>query len=70
MHNPEIDDALGAADSFIHALRIVFENCKGLNGEGKDYCAIHLLLDAVETEINNAIEAFDQIGDPVDNGEK
>lgn len=71
MHDPEIEDALGAADSFLHALRMGIESCEGLNGGGKDYAAFHLLVDAAQAEINKALAAFDRIKlSPVDNGEK
>lgn len=62
MHNPEIEDAFGAADGFLHAMRMGIESCKALNGEGKDYAAFHLLVDAAQAEINKAITAFGQMG--------
>lgn len=42
-------DALGAADSFIHTIKIVIDNICG--GEGDDYCALLLLADSLKGEI-------------------
>ena len=63
MHNSEIEDALGAADSFLHAMRMGIESCQALKGGGKDYAAFHLLVDAAQAEIKKAFAALDQIGE-------
>ncbi|WP_284765395.1 hypothetical protein [Agrobacterium sp. CFBP2214] len=50
----KIDDALGAAQSYLHAITRVAETVLG--GEGNDYCAIDLLADSAIREINTAFE--------------
>ncbi len=82
MHNPQIEDALGAAQSFLHALKMAIDSCEALGGGGRDYCALHLLADAANDEIKKAFAVWDSIGDSdsqpvenlpvnnVDNGEK
>lgn len=62
MHNFEIEDALGAAQSYLHALKMAIESCKALGGGGKDYCALHLLADAADDEIKKAFAVWDSIG--------
>ncbi len=63
MHNPEIEDALGAAHSFLHALKMAIESCNALGGGGRDYCALHLLADAAQGGITKALAVLDSIGD-------
>ncbi len=82
MHNPEIDDALGATLSFLHALKMAIDSCEALGGGGSDYCAFHLLVDSAQAGVSRALNIFDRMGDddaqgvenrPVnnaDNGEK
>ncbi len=60
MHNPEIEDALGAAHSFLHAIKMATEGCEALGGGGRDYCALQLLVEAAQAEINKALTAFDR----------
>jgi hypothetical protein len=54
----KIDDALGAASSYLHAIRLMAEVV--FKGEGKDYCAFDLLVDSTLIEIENAHSAFDE----------
>ncbi len=64
----KIDDTLGAAQSYLHAIKRLAETALG--GEGKDYCALDLLADSAIREINEAFSVFDSM--PVDksnNGE-
>ncbi|MFJ6328093.1 MULTISPECIES: hypothetical protein [unclassified Rhizobium] len=63
MHNPEIDDALGATLSFLHALKMAIDSCEALGGGGSDYCAFHLLVDAAQANVNEALAVFDRIGE-------
>ncbi len=63
MHNPEIENALGAAHSFLHALKMATESCEALGGGGRDYCAFQLLIETAQTEISNALDALDRIGE-------
>ena len=81
MHSPEIEDALGASLSFLHALKMAIESCNVLGGGGRDYCAFHLLVDSAQAGISRALTKFDQLEDNsqavenrpvknVDNGEK
>lgn len=63
MHNPEIEDALGAAHSFLHALKMAIESCEALGDGGRDYCAFHLLVDSAQVGISRALNTFDRIGE-------
>ena len=71
MHSPQIEDALGAAQSFLHALKMAIDSCEALGGGGRDYCALHLLADAANDEIKKAFAVWDSIGgsdsQPVEN---
>lgn len=53
----QIDDALGAAQSYLHAIKRLAETALG--GEGKDYCALDLLADSAICEINEAFHVID-----------
>ncbi|MCZ7480533.1 hypothetical protein [Rhizobium rhizogenes] len=55
----KIDDALGAAHSYLHAIKRLAETVLG--GEGKDYCALDLLADSAIREINTAFEVFENL---------
>lgn len=58
----QIDDALGSAQSFIHAMKAIFEQAfEGGNKNSKDYCALHLLADSAIREINEAHDVFDNM---------
>lgn len=61
MSTPDIkmSDALGAAESYLHSMRLMSEAV--FKGEGKDYCAFDLLIDSVLIEIANAYAAFDDL---------
>ena len=63
MHNPEIEDALGAAHSFLHAIKMATDSGEALGGGGRDYCALQLLAESAQAEINKALTAFDRIGE-------
>lgn len=63
MHNPEIEDALGAALSFLHALKMGLDSCEALGGGGRDYCAFHQLADSAQATIKEALAALDRIGE-------
>ncbi|NTF43092.1 hypothetical protein [Rhizobium rhizogenes] len=63
MHNPEIEDALGAALSFLHALKLGIDSCDALGGGGRDYCAFHLLVDSAQAGVSRALNIFDGLGD-------
>lgn len=52
-------DALGAAQSYLHSMRLMAESI--FKGEGKDYCAFELLIDSISIEIENAYGAFDEL---------
>ncbi|MGI8397776.1 hypothetical protein ACRYWZ_15495 [Agrobacterium deltaense] len=55
----KIDDTLGAAQSYVHAIKRLSETALG--GEGKDYCALDLLADSAIREINTAFETFESL---------
>lgn len=55
----KIDDALGAAQSYLHAIKRLAETVLG--GEGKDYCALDLLADSAIREINEAFRVVDNM---------
>jgi hypothetical protein len=47
--NTQLVDALGAIDSLIHTMKIIFD--RAFNGEGEDYCAVVLLADLIKDEV-------------------
>lgn len=55
----KLDDAFGAARSYLHAMRLMVETI--FQGKGDDYCAILTVIDSVETEINDAQELCDEL---------
>lgn len=55
----KITDALGAAQSYLHSMRLMAQTI--FNGEGKDFCAFDLLIDSICIEIENAYAAFDEL---------
>lgn len=55
----KIDDALGAAQSYLHAIKRLSETVLG--GEGNDYCALDLLADSAIREINTAFAIFESL---------
>ncbi len=63
MHNPEIEDALGASLSFLHALKMAIESCEALGGGGRDYCAFQLLVDSAQAGVSRALNTFDRLGE-------
>ncbi|KRB51812.1 hypothetical protein ASE04_09790 [Rhizobium sp. Root708] len=72
-HEVAIDDALGAANSYLHAIKMAAETA--FKGAGKDYCAFLLLADSAIEEITKAHGSFDDliaeaVHNSVDNGEK
>lgn len=57
----KFDDAVGAAHSFIHAMKRMAEaTC---NGQGEDYCAFSLLADNAIKELSDADAAFTKLED-------
>lgn len=64
MNDPrtKFDDAAGAAESFIHAMKRLIDTAfDGGNEKPKDYCALHLLADSAIREITEAHKAFDEM---------
>lgn len=59
----KFDDAVGAAHSFIHAMKLMAEAT--FNGKGEDYCAFGLLADNAIKELSEADAAFTDL----ENGE-
>lgn len=58
----KFDDATGAAESFIHAMKRVIDTAlDGGNEKTKDYCALHLLADSALREITEAYKAFGEM---------
>ena len=55
----KIDDALGSARSYLHAIRRMAEVT--FKGEGDDYCAIELLVGSALSEIRAAHAVFDEM---------
>ena len=53
-------DALGAADSYLHALRMMFESREGEPG-GKDYCSFLLIVEAAQKEVSTAHGLVDEM---------
>ncbi|WP_312806499.1 hypothetical protein [Agrobacterium cavarae] len=57
-------DAAGAAESFIHAMKSLFETAfEGGDHKMDDYCALHLLADNAIREIREARLSFEGRGD-------
>lgn len=61
MNDPrtKVDDALGAAHSYLHAIKRLAE--KALDGGGDDYCAIDLMVRDAIREISVAQDVFDEM---------
>jgi len=58
----KVDDALGSAQSYIYAMKSIFEQVfEGGNKGSKDYCALHLLADSAIREIKEAHAVFDDL---------
>jgi hypothetical protein len=53
----KLDDAFGAARSYLHAIRLA---AAGMQNQ-RDMCALDLLAEQAEHEINQAQEACDEI---------
>ena len=63
-HITKFRDALGAADSYLHAMKQIFETVfKGGDENMDDYCALHLLADAIQREIREAQSLVDDMED-------
>lgn len=58
-YRENIDDALGAAHSFLHALRIASE--AKFKESSEDCCAFLLLIDRAQLEIANAQDVIDNL---------
>ncbi|MFK4770140.1 hypothetical protein [Rhizobium sp. ZW T2_16] len=54
----EVEDALGAAQSYLHAVRRMLEQ---LMGEGADYCALDLLAMTAMERITQAQNIVDDL---------
>ncbi|NBB07833.1 hypothetical protein [Pseudomonas monteilii] len=64
MNDPrtKFDDAAGAAESFIHAMKRLIDTAfDGGNEKPNDYCALHLLADSAIREITEAYKAFGEM---------
>lgn len=59
MELPEIDDALGAARSYVHAIKMAAETA--FKDAGDDYCAFMLLADSAIAEITKAHDFIDSL---------
>lgn len=57
MFNPALEDALGAARSYLHAIKLAVEG--SLKG-GDDYCAFLLLIEAIGNELKTAQQIIDR----------
>lgn len=56
-------DSLGAAESYLHAIKMAFGSSRGTPGRDKDCCALVLLLDAAQREIGEAQALVDDMED-------
>lgn len=64
MTNPaatKLDDAFGAARSYLRAIRLMSETI--FQGSGDDYCALLTMLDGAALQINLAQEATDELAE-------
>lgn len=55
--NQKVEDAFGAARSYLHAIRMAAQALKN----PRDMCAFDLLAEAAEAEIQTAQEIFDDL---------
>lgn len=58
-HVTQFRDSLGAAHSYLHAIKRLAETT--LSGRGEDYCALDLLADAAQAEIKKAQLLVDEM---------
>lgn len=59
-HATRLRDAIGASESYLHAIATMVEVvCKG---EGKDYCALLLMIDGAKKELSDAHLVVDEMG--------
>ena len=60
-HVTQFRDSLGAAHSYLHAVKRLAETV--LSGQGEDYCALDLLIAAAQAEIGKAQLLVDEMED-------
>lgn len=56
----KLDDAFGAARSYLHAIRRAAASMQNMRNQ-RDMCALDLLAEQAEDEINRAQEAADEM---------
>ncbi|WP_322883123.1 hypothetical protein U8C37_06805 [Sinorhizobium medicae] len=54
-------DTLGAAESYLHAIKMAIGSARGMTGRDKDTCALNLLVDAAQREISEAHNIVDDM---------
>lgn len=59
-HEIQLRDSLGAAHSYLHAIRRITD--AAFSNGGEDYCALSLLVDSVQAEITKAQQVVDNLG--------